>query len=147
MNISFRKYDFKIHRQDDQIFIFDEVRKKNVILTPEEWVRQNFIHYLIEDLRYPRSKIAVEKEFNLNGLKKRFDLLVFDRATKPFLLIECKAQSEALNEKVLKQCLDYNLKFGVPFFCISNGDFTHAWHVLSGKVSILKAFPAYIDKE
>lgn len=143
MMISFRKYNFNIHKQGDQIFIFDEVRKKNVILTPEEWVRQNFIHYLIEDLNYPKSKIAVEKEFKLNGLKKRFDLLVFDQETKPFLLLECKAQTEALNDLVLKQCLNYNMSFGVPYLCISNGDYTYAWSLKGQKVERLTAFPMY----
>lgn len=143
MKISFRKYDFKIHKKGDDIFIFDEVRKKNVILTAEEWVRQNFIHYFIEDLHYPKSKIAVEKEFKLNGLKKRFDLLVFNQDTKPFLLLECKAQSEKLNEIVLKQCLNYNMNFGVPYLSISNGDYTYVWSLEDGHFSELDSFPEY----
>jgi len=129
MKISFRKYDFRIHEKNEIIYIFDEVRKKNVILTPEEWVRQNFLHYLIYDLNYPKSKIAIEKEFKINERKKRFDLLVFDENSKPFLLLECKSQKEELNEKVLKQCLNYNLHFEVPYLVISNGDFTFGWQL------------------
>lgn len=143
MRIEFSKYDLKIHSENDQLYIFDEVRKKNVILTPEEWVRQHFIHYFIHDLAYPKGKIAVEKEFTINGLKKRFDLLVFDSDTKPFLLLECKAQNEILNERVLQQCLNYNLKFAVPILAISNGDYTYAWQIKDKQVIELAAFPLY----
>ena len=88
MNLSFRKYNFNIHKQEDQLFVFDEVRKKNVIITPEEWVRQNLLHYFYEDLAYPKSKIAIEKEFILNGRKKRFDMLVFDRDMNPSVVLD-----------------------------------------------------------
>lgn len=141
ISIQFNKYNFKIFQKEKITYIFDEVRKKNVILTPEEWVRQNFIHFLIYDMQYSKGKIAVEKEFKLNGLKKRFDLMVFDSNTEPFLLIECKAQSEALNQNVLTQCLNYNIKFAVPFLLISNGDYTFGWSIEKGKVSSLTEFP------
>jgi len=144
INIQFNKYNFKISQKDEITYIFDEVRKKNVILTPEEWVRQNFIHYLIYDLSYAKGKIAIEKEFKLNGLKKRFDLLVFDKNTQPFLLLECKAQSEKLNETVLAQCLNYNMKFSVPYIFISNGDYTFGWENKENKMTILDKFPKYI---
>lgn len=143
MRIEFSKYDLKIHSNNDQLLIFDEVRKKNVILTPEEWVRQHFLHFFIQDLRYPKGKIAIEKEFTINGLKKRFDLLVFDKNTEPFLLLECKAQSEQLNDKVLQQCLNYNIKYAVPYLAISNGDYTHAWQITTKKVTKLDCFPKY----
>ena len=143
MKITFRKYNFSIHEKNEIIYIFDEVRKKNVILTPEEWVRQNFLHYLVYDLNYPKSKIAIEKEFIINERKKRFDLLVFDENTKPFLLLECKSQEEKLNEKVLKQGLNYNLNFEVPYLVISNGDFTFAWQLEKGKAITLKELPNY----
>jgi hypothetical protein len=143
MKISFRKYDFRIHEKNEIIYIFDEVRKKNVKLTPEEWVRQNFLHYLIYDLNYPRNKIAIEKEFKINDRKKRFDLLVFDENTEPFLLLECKSQVEELNEKVLKQCLNYNINFEVPYLVISNGDYTFAWHLEKGSARLLNELPNY----
>lgn len=145
MRIEFSKYNLKIHSKNDQLLIFDEVRKKNVILTPEEWVRQHFIHFFIQDLSYPKGKIAIEKEFTLNGLKKRFDLLVFDKDTQPFLLLECKAQSEVLSEKVLQQCLNYNIKLAVPYLAISNGDYTHAWQITAKKIIELDRFPVYHD--
>tara|TARA_B110000483_G_scaffold27742_1_gene33564 strand:+ start:27162 stop:27605 length:444 start_codon:yes stop_codon:yes gene_type:complete len=147
MNLSFRKYNFNIHKQDDKLFIFDEVRKKNVIITPEEWVRQNLLHYFYEDLAYPRSKIAIEKEFILNGRKKRFDMLVFDRDMNPFLLLECKSQAESLNENVLRQCLNYNMNFKVPYLCISNGGFTFLWSLKNGKAEVLDTFPLYPKKD
>lgn len=141
MKISFRKYNFKIEETNQVVYIFDEVRKKKVILTPEEWVRQNFIHYFIYDLNYPKSKIAVEKEFQLNGRKKRFDLLIFDKETNPLLLLECKSQKEPLSEKVLEQCLNYNMKYAVPYIAISNGDYTKAWNCLHGKIEEIENFP------
>ena len=143
MKISFRKYNFRIQEINEIIYIFDEVRKKNVILTPEEWVRQNFLHYLIYDLSYPKTKIAIEKEFKINERKKRFDLLVFGRDAQPFLLLECKAQKEPLNTKVLDQCLRYNQHYGVPYLVISNGDYTHAWQLEQGKATSLEQLPEY----
>ena len=144
ISIQFNKYNFKISQKEEITYIFDEVRKKNVILTPEEWVRQNFIHYLIYDLHYSKGKIAAEKEFKLNGVKKRLDLLVFDKKTQPFLLLECKAQSENLNEIVLTQCLNYNMKFAVPYIFISNGDYTFGWENLNNRMTVLKQFPEYV---
>jgi hypothetical protein len=145
MKIFFRKYDFRIQEENKLLYIFDEVRKKNVILTPEEWVRQNFLHYLIYDLAYPKGKIAIEKEFVINERKKRFDLLVFDSHSKPFLLLECKAQKEPLNEKVLKQSLNYNIKYEVPYLIISNGDFTFGWRLEQGTAKKLDKLPNYIQ--
>lgn len=143
ISIQFNKYNFKISQKEEISYIFDEVRKKNVILSPEEWVRQNILHYLIYDLNYSKGKIAVEKEFELNGLKKRFDILVFNSDTKPFLLIECKAQSEALNKDVLTQCLNYNIKYNVPYFVISNGDYTFGWKSKNNTITVLKNLPNY----
>ena len=98
---------------------------------------------MIYDLKYPKSKIAVEKEFKLNGLKKRFDLLIFDKDTQPFFLLEFKSQKESLTEKVLEQCLQYNMKFAVPYLGISNGDFTKAWSFKVGISSEMEYFPKY----
>ena len=143
ISIQFNKYNFKIFQKEEITYIFDEVRKKNVILTPEEWVRQNFVHYLLYDLKYSKGKIAIEKEFELNGLKKRFDILVFDSDTKPFLLIECKAQSEPLNKNVLTQCLNYNMKYNVPYLVITNGDYTYGWKNENNCISTLNVLPTH----
>lgn len=145
INIPFRKYDFQIKQENGKTYILDEVRKKYLILSPEEWVRQNFIHYFIYDLAYPKSKIAVEKEFVLNDRKKRFDLLVFDKNSNPFLLVECKAQTEQLNDKVLMQGLQYNLHYKVPYLLISNGDQSFAWKLSIDGPHDLTELPKYSE--
>jgi type I site-specific restriction endonuclease len=101
--------------------IFDPVRKKWLQLTPEEWVRQHLLNYLIQLEAYPAASFAVEKELQLNDTKKRFDVVVYDRALKPFLVVECKAPYVALDRLVIDQALRYNLSLKAPFLMISNG--------------------------
>ena len=107
-------------------FIFDEVRKRWVVLTPEEWVRQNFLQYLIHVKKYPASLIAVEKEIKLGELKKRFDVVVYDRNTKPWMIVECKEMDVPLNKSVLDQALRYNMSLHVPYLVITNGSYCMA---------------------
>lgn len=144
VKITFSKYNFKLSFENEVHYIFDEVRKKKIKLTPEEWVRQNFIHFLIYDLHYPKAKIAVEKEISINNLKKRFDILVYNTKMQPFLLIECKAQNENINESVLEQTLRYNMQLKVPYICISNGTYTYAWSVESKQIKTLEELPKYV---
>src|SRR5687768_7149412 len=82
---------FQVKKENGQPYVFDTIRKTWLLLTEEEWVRQNFIQYLVAELSYPSSLIAIEKEIELNGLKKRFDVLVYNREHQPWMLIECKA--------------------------------------------------------
>ncbi|MFZ9660586.1 MAG: type I restriction enzyme HsdR N-terminal domain-containing protein, partial [Chitinophagaceae bacterium] len=100
---------------------FDEIRKKWVRLTPEEWVRQNFIQWLIQEMNYPASMMSVEKGIQLHELDKRYDLLVYDRTHQPWLLVECKAQTVPLTEKVLSQALRYSISKPVEYISITNG--------------------------
>lgn len=115
------QHEFRIRQQQDLHQIFCEGRKKWVKLTPEEWVRQNCYQWLIKVLEYPASLIAIEKELDLFGMTKRFDLLVYDREHKPWMLIECKEQAQPLSQKVLMQALRYHLALPVPFLLLSNG--------------------------
>lgn len=114
-------FDFKIHKQAGKIFIFDSLRKRFLSLTPEEWVRQHMIRYLIEYRNYPKSLIVLEKGLRYNQLLKRFDILVLDREAKPFLLIECKAPGVKLNQKTVEQVCLYNTSIGAFYLGISNG--------------------------
>ena len=100
--INYPEQDFRIKKEEGKESIFDKLRKKWIILTPEEWVRQNFIKYLIEDKKYPSSLIATEKELRLGELKKRFDILVYDKNHKPWLMVECKSMEVKLDEAVLQ---------------------------------------------
>ena len=101
--------------------IFDAIRKKFVDLTPEEWVRQHLIHYLINEKKYPASALSVEKQLLLNGTKKRYDLVVYNTLLKPILIVECKAPSIALNQLTIEQVLRYNLSLNVPYILVTNG--------------------------
>jgi len=121
IKIVYPAHAFKIKGEKDKEVIFDALRKTWVRLTPEEWVRQNIIRYLVEVMKYPAALIAVEKEITLGELKKRFDLLVYDANHKPWMMIECKAMHVAINQVVLEQVLRYNISVPVPFLVISNG--------------------------
>ena len=114
-------YQFKLKNSENKQLIFDIIRKKYVVLTPEEWVRQNFIHFLIYEKKYPISLIAIEKQLTINQLKKRFDALVFNTDGKPHILIECKAPSIKISQNTFDQIARYNIKIKANFLIITNG--------------------------
>ena len=123
IKIHYPEHDFKIRQENSKEFIFDELRKAWVRLTPEEWVRQNFLQYLVQVLQYPASLIAVERELKLGELKKRFDILVYSRQHQPWMMVECKAPDVPLSQDVLNQVLRYNISVPVPFLVITNGNY------------------------
>ena len=123
IKIQYPEHDFKIRQENSKEFIFDELRRSWIRLTAEEWVRQNFLQYLVQVKRYPISMIALEKEIQLGELKKRFDMLVYDSTHKPWMMVECKAADVALNQDVLNQLLRYNISVPVPFLVITNGNY------------------------
>ena len=114
-------YSFNIKFQEQRKYIFDSLRKKYVLLTPEEWVRQNFLKYLIEEKKYPASLISVEMEFKLNMLSKRCDAVIFDRKANPLLIVECKAASVKIDQSVFEQIARYNMKLKVNYLIVTNG--------------------------
>ncbi len=114
-------YKFRIINKSEKPFIFDQIRKKFVALTPEEWVRQNFILFLITKKKYPSAYIAIEKHLKINGLNKRYDAVIFNRNFEPIIIIEFKAPSVALKQSVFDQVATYNLKLNVSYFIVSNG--------------------------
>lgn len=115
------QYQFKIKQSDFKTQIFDSVRKKYVALTPEEWVRQNFLQYMIQEKKYPASLIAVEAGLEYNQRKKRTDILVYNNSGKPYLMVECKAPDVKVTEKVFDQIARYNLVFQVNYLVVTNG--------------------------
>lgn len=119
--LKYPRFDVKLKKNADQTFIFDFVRKKWLVLTPEEWVRQHVLNYLIEVKNISRSSIAIEKTLRLNDLKKRYDIVVFSKELKPYLIIECKAPYIELNNSVVEQALRYNLTIKAELVMISNG--------------------------
>lgn len=115
------EYAVNTRLQGTQQFIFDQIRKKYVILTPEEWVRQHFLNYLINHLGYPKSLIKVESGLSVNKMDKRTDILVYNKDVKPFLLVECKAAHVELDNKVFDQLSVYNCILKAPYLVITNG--------------------------
>lgn len=118
---------FKMKNENGKQYIFDTIRKVWLLLTEEEWVRQNFVNYLVSQLNYPSSVIALEKEIRLNDLKKRFDVLVYNKQHLPWMLIECKEPNVILSEEVLQQVLRYNISVPVQYIVITNGKTTIGW--------------------
>lgn len=121
MQLNFKHYNFTIKNANGNALIFDIIRKKYVSLTPEEWVRQHVIRYLIEEKGYSAGLIAVEKSLKYNGLSKRFDLYVANNDGSPHILIECKAPHVKLSEATVKQAGIYQKQLNANFVFITNG--------------------------
>lgn len=102
-------------------FVFDPIRRKDIILTPEELLRQLVVLYLLEDCRYPANRIRVEVGFTLNGQQRRCDIIVFDEAIKPWLLIECKSPKVPLTQSTFEQAARYNMQWQAPYLAVTNG--------------------------
>ena len=115
------EYQFRIKQTENSYFILDSFRKRFVKLTPEEWVRQNFLRFLTENKLYPSGLIAVEKQLTINGMKKRCDAILYDIQAKPLMIIEFKAPNVSVNQQVFDQVAVYNAKLKVNYFLISNG--------------------------
>ncbi len=114
-------YEFRIIKENDRFRIFDPVRKRYVSLTPEEWVRQNFLRYLVEEKGYPLALTAVEKRITLNGKNFRFDLVVYRRNGQPFLIAEFKAPEVKITQDAFDQVVRYNMALKVERVVVSNG--------------------------
>ena len=126
-------------------YLFDELRKKWILSTPEESVRQQFWKYLHFEKKYPKSLLSIEKKIVINGLNKRFDLLVFDELGKPHIIIECKSPKVKINQKTLDQVLSYQNKLAASFIVLTNGLKTYCIEIdlELKKVSYIKEIPEY----
>lgn len=140
--VSYPPQDFRFKQADEKEWIFDRFRKQWVRLTPEEWVRQNMLQYLVQILQYPASLIAVEKEISLGELKKRFDILVYREST-PWMIIECKEMDVPLSEAVLKQILNYNINLRASYIIITNGSDTAGFDLRKGTAAPITSFPSF----
>lgn len=114
-------YTFNISGNEGSELILDRIRRKYVRLTPEEWVRQNFVQYLISEGKYPPGLIGIEVMFLLNKLKRRVDILVHNRLGRPVMIVECKEPDVKIDEKVFDQIVTYNLGLKVPYIVVTNG--------------------------
>lgn len=141
LDITYSRPDFRIKNEAGKEFIFDVLRKKWILLTPEEWVRQNFVQYLIRQKKYPSTLIAIEKEIQVGELKKRFDILVYDATHQPWMMIECKAATIKLDDSVLHQILRYNIPLPVPFIIITNGNLSFGWQRINNNLDLITEIP------
>lgn len=142
IEVEFPTHRFKIKNDDGRETIFDAYRKRWVLLTPEEWVRQNFLQYLVSIKKYPAALIAVEREIILGDLKKRFDIVVY-KNSQPWMIVECKEMNVQVGEHVLRQVLNYNIALQVQYIVVTNGKSTFAMHVNGGLHEWLTEMPNY----
>jgi len=143
--LNFPSFEFRIEKVNNKLVIFDVLRKKSVRLTPEEWVRQHLIRYLIEIRHYPKSMIKVESGLKYNTLLKRSDILIFDNTGNPFMVIECKSPDCKLDDKVIHQVAAYSRSLKVKYIGVSNGLKHFCWEIDQKNRSTLSLddFPEY----
>ena len=121
--------------------IFCTIRKRWMILTPEEWVRQNFIHHLVSTLHFPASLIAVEKQLTMGALKKRFDIVVYSINAEPYIVVECKEMNFKLSESIFNQVMRYNISLRAPYLIITNGSYCRAFRLENVMVREIECLP------
>lgn len=134
---------FRVKKENGKEFIFDTIRKIWLSLTEEEWVRQNFIQFLVQIMNYPVTLIALEKEIQLGELRKRFDILVYDHNHQPWMLVECKSPGIKLEDPVLEQVLRYNISIPVSFLIITNGHYTQGWERVENALREIEVMPLW----
>lgn len=122
-------FEYKLKQSGANSLIFDELRRKYIVLTPEEWVRQHFVHFLISTCHYPKSLISVERGTVYNKLQKRTDVCVYSNSGKPHLLVECKASHIAITQEVVRQVSVYNQVLQARYVVITNGIQHFCWEV------------------
>lgn len=141
-------YPFKLSEQDGLIYVFDELRKKKLVLTPEEWVRQHFIQFLILRKKYPKTLFKLEGGLKLNSLQKRTDILIFNKEGKADILVECKATTVKIDQKVFDQAARYNMIHQVNYLLVTNGleHYCCKMDYEQQTYSFIEELPIYISK-
>jgi hypothetical protein len=119
--LQFPTYSFRFKNSENKVAIFDEIRKKFIILTPEEWVRQHVVRFLLQDKNYPKSYVNVEKLIKVNDLSKRYDIIVYQPNGEIYLLIECKAPEVTITQQTFDQIARYNLVLKAKYLMVTNG--------------------------
>lgn len=142
-------YNYKLKQENNKTYIFDFVRKKYLVLTPEEWVRQHFVQFLITEKKIPSSLIVLEKGLKLNEMQKRADVLIFDTNKTPLVLVECKAASVKITQETFNQIARYNMVFNVPYLIVTNGlsHYCCKIDVAKKSFSFLKDIPLFEEME
>ena len=141
-------FEHKIKKEQDKLYIYDPIRRKYLLLSPEEWVRQHFVHYLIQELNYPRGLITTEAGLKYNQLQRRTDIVVFDRQGNPYLIVECKAPQVAISQKAFNQVAVYNKILKANLLVVSNGlqHYCCKFSKASEKWEFLPSIPPYFPE-
>jgi hypothetical protein len=141
----FPAFDYQIKESDGKTSIFDIIRRKNVIITPEEWVRQHLVHFLVEQLEYPRALIKVEDGLRLNKMQKRSDVIVYDRNGRVFMIVECKSYKIQIKQSAMDQLSAYNQKHRAAYLVLTNGrkNVICRMDYENRKADFLSGFPKY----
>jgi hypothetical protein len=119
--LNFPSYNFRFKNSENKVSIFDDIRKKFIILTPEEWVRQHTVQFLLQEKKYPKSYLNIEKLIKVNDINKRYDIVVFHPNGELFLLVECKAPEVKITQDTFDQIARYNLKLKAEYLMVTNG--------------------------
>ncbi len=138
-------FPFQIKKKENGFYLFDALRKKDILITPEEWVRQHFIQFLINQKKYPKAFFAIEKGLTLHERNKRTDIVVYNAETKPHLIVECKAPSVAIDQAVFEQIIRYNFVHQAKYLVLSNG-ITHFCCVVdyeTNELNFISEIPEY----
>ena len=140
-------FNKKITKKDNKAFILDIIRRQYVALTPEEWVRQHFVHFLIKQKDYPQSLMANEVQLKLNGMSRRCDTVVYDRTLRPRVIIEYKAPTVNITQKVFDQICRYNMILQVDYLIVSNGIAHYCCKIdyATRSYSFMKEIPSYAE--
>lgn len=142
--LSFPQYSFKVKTEDGKQQIFDELRRKFIVLTPEEWVRQHVIKYLIEEKGYPPLLIAIEKAISVNGLSRRCDIICYNSKGEVLLMVECKAPKVKITQETFDQVVRYHLSINAKSIVVTNGINHYACLILDNEYSFLKEIPEFL---
>jgi len=148
-NLNFPSYNFRIKNSENNTYIFDVIRKKFVVLQPEEWVRQNCIQFLINEKNFPLNLINVEKVVRINGLNKRYDIIAYNSDGSIFLIVECKAPKVKISQSAFDQIARYNLTLKASYLMVTNG-LNHYFCTIDHNLGIynfLKELPSYVKKK
>lgn len=147
--LNFPTYSFRLKNRENKRLIFDDIRKKFVVLQPEEWVRQHCVNYLVEHKNYPKTLINVEKELKINGLAKRYDIVVYNSDGSIHLIVECKSPKIIINQDTFDQIARYNLTLNATYLMVTNG-INHYYCVMdfeAERYQFLKDIPDYKKNE
>lgn len=149
MELNLPSFDIRVQRDDEGVKIFDRLRKKFIILTPEEWVRQHFVNYLINHKGFPESLMANEIGITLNGTRRRCDTVVFDKHGSPMVIVEYKASSIVISQSTFDQIVRYNMVLHARYLIVSNGMNHYCCRIDYDNMSydFLKEVPDYADLE